>query len=538
MKFLMFFIIVVFASVITFVNAQPPEQAPIVPISIFTPDSSVQLAAADLATIPENERYKIRYISLYNIPKAQRKEYASIVSFMVNSLGTRKKIHIPVFVGNSDETLIRLDIDKYEWKTEAWENLGSKGSGPKASPEPYFQFYTNKEMPGPVEKRQVVKKRQVIRGYYQGTNQPYYVEEEYTETEEVPGKPILKDTLIVAPWIDLESIEFLAKWTKSKTPIFRADWFITYVSIPGAYYEFLKLGNTVGDFENLIFANSELAKKAKSQDKAVIVTSNVARNNRTLNRSPTFTGGYYWQSHDSKSSVGDRQYTQNVLDEKFDATEDIGTLSNGLQAYFLTDGAGKRLDFADQDIAIDNSAVDRVVRTGRSCIICHASGILSLDDEIRALTKKLQDKEQVKLLVTKKEDFLRIEDLFDSNIDEQIIKDQNLYIAAVAKTNGLKADVNAKIYAKIWDNYYEKLMSKEQVALDLGVTLEELETYAKLSSDNVVLGLLKKPIRPVRRDQWERSFQGMMTIIMAQKKGLVNKIIIAPPVPIYVPVDK
>jgi hypothetical protein len=525
----------------------PPAQAPVVPVTIYTPDNAVKLAAADLATIPEEERQYIRYISLYNIPKIQRKDYAAIVSFVVNSLSTRRQIYIPVFVGNSDETLIRINIDDYEWKKEAWDNLGAKGSGPKAQPEPYFQTFIEKLVDGePVVKKvskQVTKTKKVLKGYYANTGQPYYVDEQVTETvqEEVstPGTPVRKKILAGAPWVDPEALAFLIKYTGSPTPIFRADWFITYVTIPGAYYEFLKLGNDIKDFERLVFADDVLAAKARSQDKAVVVTSNVARNNRTLNRSPTFTGGYYWKSHDTLSSIDDRQYVLNLLAEKFDATEDIASLPNGLQAYFLSNGKGERQDAAPTDIAIDNSAVDRTVRAGRSCIICHSSGILPLDDEVRSLTKKLLDREQVKLFVTKKDDLYRIQDLFGSNLDEQIIKDQNLYVAAVARTNGLKSDVNAKLYAKIWDSYYEKLMHKAEVAADLGVPLDELERLVRLSNDPVMLGMIRDPIRPIRRDQWERSFQGMMLIVLAQKTGAVplqKGLLIGPAVPVYTPV--
>ena len=195
--------------------------------------------------------------------------------------------------------------------------------------------------------------------------------------------------------------------TQSQSPIMRAHWFVNAL-LPPFYYNFLRIGTKAKDFENLIFTDEKLAKKARGQDKAVVVQSLVARNNRTLTRSPTFTNGYYWVSHDSLTSVDDRQYVQNILDEKFDATEDIGSLPNGLQAYFLTDGQGNTLDSANPDIAIDNESIDRIVRNGRSCIICHAVGIKSINDEVRSLTKKLQNREQVKLLIADKNDAIEL----------------------------------------------------------------------------------------------------------------------------------
>jgi hypothetical protein len=308
--------------------------------------------------------------------------------------------------------------------------------------------------------------------------------------------------------------------THSTFPILRADWFIANAIVPPAYYDFLGLGDKAQDFDKLIFANEELAKQARSQDKAVVIASIVARNNRTLTRSPTFTGGYYWVSHDSLKSVDDRDYVKFLLDEKFDATEDIGSLPNGLQVYFLTDGKGKRLDFANPDIAIDHTAADKLVRTGRSCIICHSDGIRPIADEVRSLTKKLQDPKQVQLLITRSEDAYRIDDLFSSNLDEQIIKDQNYYRAAVSRATGLQSETVAKLLNEIYNNYIEHLMTVEDVAREVGVDVNSLDAYIKASKDNVVLGLLKTPTRPIRRDQWEFSFSRFMILIHARRQGL------------------
>jgi hypothetical protein len=288
--------------------------------------------------------------------------------------------------------------------------------------------------------------------------------------------------------------------------------------LPPAYYDFLNLGKSLKDFENLVFADSEKAVKASGEDKGIVVSSTVARNNRTLIRAPTFTKGYIWYSHDTLTSVGDRQYVQKILNEDFDATEDIGTLPNGLQAYFVTNGKGERQDAAPTDIAVDNLAVDRTVRPGRSCMICHGEGIKPIDDEIRTLTKKLKNKEQINLLITNRKDRYRIESLFGGDLDQQIIDDQNLYAKAVARVNGLKPEVNAKLYGEIYDNYAEHLLTPEVVARELGLTVDDLIPMVRASTDNVVLGLVKNPVRPLRRDQWEKSFSGMMQTLIAMKR--------------------
>ena len=500
---------------------QPPQQE-----IIYGPNSAVIFATGDMLTIPKEIQPYIRYIALYNIPKAKRKEYAATLSFVCNSLSTRRRMYIPEFVGASDETLIRLNIADYEWLPEAWERLGSKGSGVHPQPEPYFHMFIDQ----PIFEKVKVKKKITERVPWKDDRGIQYVNkdgskafrdvEKEIEVEETVSN---KRKFIVdykAPWLDQLAVKTLVECTNSEFPIYRLDWFISNVIVPPAYYNFLKLGDKAEDFDKLIFADEKLAAKARSQDKAVVIASIVARNNRTLNRSPTFTGGYFWKSHDSLKSTDDRNYVQFLLDEKFDATEDIGTLPNGLQAYFLTDDQGKRIDFANPDIAIDNSAVDRIIRTGRSCIVCHADGIRPINDEVRALTNKIKNPRELKLLVTRKEDFYRIEDLFSSDLDKQIIADQNLYRDAVSRASGLQSETVSRVIGEIYNGYIENLLTPEEISRDIGVEFNQLDGYIKTSKDNLVLGLLRNPIRPIRRDQWEQSFQRFMILIMARKQGL------------------
>lgn len=503
-------------------NLNPPAPAEL----LYGPNSAVVFATGDMLTLPVEIRPYVRYISLYNIPKAKRKEYAATLSFVVNSLSTRRRIYIPEFVGASDETLIRLNISDYEWTPEAWEKLGLKGSGVHPQPEPYFHMFIDQ----PVFEKIKVKKKVIEKVLWKSETGQQYVNkdgsnayrdvEKEVEVEEVVSnkRKFVVDTK--APWLDQIGYQTLISNTHSEFPIFRGDWFISNVIVPGAYYDFLKLGDKSEDFDRLIFADEKLAEKARSQDKAVVVTSMVARNNRTLNRSPTFTGGYVWRSHDSLKSTDDRNYVQFLLREKFDATEDIGTLPNGLQAYFLTDGQGKRIDFANPDIALDNGAVDRLVRTGRSCMVCHAEGIRPINDEVRALTNKLKNPRELKLLVTRKEDFYKIEDLFGSDLDKQIIADQNLYRDAVSRATGLQSETVARLVSEIYNTYIENLLTQEDISKDIGIEFNQLDGYIKASKDNLVLGLLRNPVRPIKRDQWEQSFQRFMILIMARRQGL------------------
>ena len=526
---------------------EPP--AAIVDEIIYTPESSMLFAVADLKTVPVELQPNMRYFSLYNVPANKRDECAKILSFVCNSLSTRKKIYIPVFVGASDKTVIRINIKDYDWPTDAWEKLALEGSGVRPFPEPYFHTLLIKDadVKFRIEKRkQLVKKtitKEVLKdvqvGTIVGTGQPYYekkkVKEEVVEEveEEVEVKiPVelvnIKERLASAPWLQADIMVDFMKMTQSQAPIVRADWFICYSTMPPAYYKFLRLGDKLQDFEKFAFADPKKAEEARGQDRAVIIQSGVTRNNRRARRSPTFTGGYYWETFDTLNSIRGNKSLTNLLDDKFDAGEFICSLPNGLQAYFLANKNFERQDEAPINIAKDSTAVDGVVRTGRSCMICHAEGIKPIDDEVRALNRWNPNHDGVRLLVTKEKDAYKIDDLFSSDLDKQVVKDMQIFADAIGLTNGMKPAANGKAYAEIFDGYIEHLMSKEDVARECSLNLKDLDQLLKLSSDPTMLGLLRRPIRPVRRDHFEESFQGFMLIVVASKlrPGEVPRVVV------------
>ncbi len=83
---------------------------------------------------------------------------------------------------------------------------------------------------------------------------------------------------------------------------------------------------------------------------------------------------------------------------------------------------------------------------------------------------------------------------------------------------GLETTENATRYARSFDRYVEDLMKEEDMAGDLGISLNSLRIVARNTTNAHVLGLIKAPIRAVRRDQWEEGFQEVMTALIATKK--------------------
>lgn len=68
----------------------------------------------------------------------------------------------------------------------------------------------------------------------------------------------------------------------------------------------------------------------------------------------------------------------------FDAGESIWEFPNGFHGYFLSDGNGKRLDFADPNVVRDTrSPVSSTIRDSLSCFGCHNEGLIQATDNLR-----------------------------------------------------------------------------------------------------------------------------------------------------------
>ena len=114
--------------------------------------------------------------------------------------------------------------------------------------------------------------------------------------------------------------------------------------------------------------------------------------------------------------VGDQCYVE------FAGGEIIFSLPNGLQAYMLTDQKGNRLNEGPINIVQDESQKDFLVRNGVSCMGCHSSGMIKVNDDIRF---KLDEgmpgvnfdditKDQIRDLYPRREDF---DDLQQEDVD-------------------------------------------------------------------------------------------------------------------------
>ena len=466
----------------------------------------VKLALADALWVPPARQKELRYLACYHATSQERAGYFQGCSFFLNSLSRERAITRPAIVAGSDGTLLCLFSETTvlprllgtAWFRKAQDQLPpallSRTS--KCDIQSLVSSYTTRE---------VSKTRQVLYRDYYGQN--HYRTEEYKVQEQV--KTPAKQITSLAPIHGLPMVETaaLATLLESRNPIVRADWWLAYASWSPAYYDLLGLDKTRKSFETLLYADPALAAKAAIPGQRSGYLLSVALHNRTLLRMPTFSGplgGYFWESHDSDKSIDDQDYINVLLEEKFTATEIIGSLPNGLQAYFVADGKGNRLDVAAADVAQDHETPlqDHQVWVARNCVGCHAKGIRPIQDEVRALSR-----DQIALLVTDPKQARRIAALYFSTDLRQVVQhDQALFVAAVEACNDLTAEGNGVLFNRLVHRYLDVPLTPECVAAEVGCTPERLLKVlgSAVGIDHTLTGLLAKPPRPLRRDQFER----------------------------------
>jgi hypothetical protein len=215
--------------------------------------------------------------------------------------------------------------------------------------------------------------------------------------------------------------------------------------------------------------------------------------------------GAYWQTFDvlEKTAAKDvtlRDFVETRFPKEWDASEYIVSMPNGLQAYLLADGKGKRLEAADPAIAQEKeSPLSRhsvAVRTSQSCVACHSNGILHFREFLPEIFESGVD-----LKVKDKAAQEREQDYFLSNIARSVDEDSYRYFKAVADCNGLSATDNVRGYVNTI-NWYRDPVNLEQAARDCGTSVATLKAALSYSAKGR-LGTMATQGRPIPRWMWD-----------------------------------
>ena len=178
-----------------------------------------------------------------------------------------------------------------------------------------------------------------------------------------------------------------------EVPFVYVDWFLANASLPPLYHDILDLPGTDRELEQQLEIN--VARNINSAPgvrvwRAGFNDSGVSTNNRVVERH-TSQYGAYWKSYDFAGSVGPQNIFTHPLTFRHDGGEVIFNLPNGLQAYYISDAAGNRIDEAPTNIVSNPAASNPAVRNGLSCIGCHTEGMKTFEDEVRAVVLRQPD---------------------------------------------------------------------------------------------------------------------------------------------------
>ena len=298
-----------------------------------------------------------------------------------------------------------------------------------------------------------------------------------------------------------EEIDRIQALSGVRLPYIRADWFIASASVPPLYHSILQLPPTLKELEDLLRVDAEFGVQQNLAARFGLRNSGVSRNNRAMERHGTIYGAY-WKSFDFAGNNPEQNIFRNPLDLHADGGEVIFHLPNGLQAYFIADRQGRRIDEAPVNIVRDKTnPEDPVVRNGRSCIGCHLNGLNTFQDGVRptleARAQALFNLEQALALYPGPRELDRLLEL-----DNRRFSDALRQVGDTVAGNGSEP-IN-RVARK-----YEAALSVSQAASDLFVEdPERLQKLIKASIELQVQGFdqLLGPKGGVKRDSWEQGF--------------------------------
>jgi hypothetical protein len=493
-------------------QARPPRlQQPPLPEVLYPAASAVAPALADVQTLPVPLRPYIRYASGYHLTDTEAKEWMQTLTFAVNGWSRERVLVAPAPVPGGHGRLWRVNLKAYGIDPAAWDKLLSAGSGRSPVPEPYFRY---------VQVAETDTYRTDHYGHWDySTGQKKWVR---THTEKVYlGKKKVHEVLQPS-WLPKTELLLLIAETHSEYPIGRVDWLTYYGYLEPRYHELLGLGERKADFLKLALVKEGEADREGEELRGVVLDSEVANNNRGLERRPTlrrYGTGWEWESLDYGTSIQGNNLLQDLLNKKPQAQELIASLPNGLQFYLVTDGAGKRLDRAGIEFAQDRRNNFRSVEVEiRNCLCCHTQGLIPIDDAVR---NRVKDKVAASLAKLQEENPQKaqriLEHYFAADVNALLKTDQANYAAAVKSCNGLDAAANGLQFLKLL-LAYEAKVNLATLVRDSGypqdVVLGVIERSKGSGLDESIVSLATGATS--RRDQYEAlGFGQIMTLLAA-----------------------
>ena len=186
-----------------------------------------------------------------------------------------------------------------------------------------------------------------------------------------------------------------------------------------------------------------------------------------------------------------------------------------LQAYFLCDGDGKRVDKADPDLVQDHSKFrgNSAIRTSGSCIQCHFAG---LNDPTQNLLRDLLAR-GVRLKTHEQQKAEEIEIFHLSDIGRDIRRANEDFATGVRITNGLDVHANLRAFRRAIA-FYDRPVSIEQAARELYSSVRDVRYVLGLQNEvGARLALLAEG-EAIPRTVWEQHYEHLKTLLKGIRK--------------------
>ena len=304
----------------------------------------------------------------------------------------------------------------------------------------------------------------------------------------------------------LEKLTNLREEMRCEVPFVHVDWFLAEASLPPLYHDILDLPETDRELERELDVN--VARNIQSAPgvrvlRAGFNDSGVSNNNRVVERH-TSRYGAYWKSYDFAGSVGAQDIFTHPLSFRPDGGEIVFNLPNGLQAYYISDASGNRIDVAPTTIVSNPAADDPAVRNGLSCIGCHTEGMKTFEDTVRAAIQRTRnptfDKEQALRLYVEKA-------VMDARLDE----DKTRYETALRETGGIPGGIEpVHRFHEVFHDPLNASYAAAAVGLEADAFLQQIREKSSLQNLGLT-GLIDGG--NVQRDTWTDRFDEVIAAL-------------------------
>ena len=430
--------------------------------TFITPKEMLESIENHINSLSAFDRTFARYFTITHLYNAGENSealhaYQRALSKLVNSLSWGRNVIQPQPI-DLEETIFYIDLRNYEWEigTNRWT---------------------------------------LIEGVY-----PYNIE------FNAPTQTALREKLMN-----------LREVMDCEVPFVHVDWFLATAALPPLYNDILDLPETDRALETRLEVNVvENIRNAAGLRvwRAGFNNSGVSNHNRILERH-TSRYGAYWKSYDFAGSVGTQNIFTHPLSFTHDGGEVIFNLPNGLQAYYLSDAGGRRLDEAPIQIVSNPAASDPTVRNGLSCIGCHTEGMKDFEDQVRSVIEKNPnppfDKARALRLYAEQ-----------PVMDALVSEDTQRYRQALETAGGVFGGIEpVQRFYEAFQGPIDAAHAAAAVGLETEVLLEKVRQSASLRN----LGLLALESGTVKRDTWTANFSEVVAALSSPDSTLDKPVV-------------